>query len=365
MKLVVSAGDPSGDIRAGEVFRELSGITDLQVSGLGGRNIASAGGEIYFDLRDYSVMGFTEVLSSLGKFRRLRRSMKSHILSESPDMLFLVDYPGFNIPLALWARKKGFRVIYYISPQLWAWGKRRIRKIAGSVDLMITLFDFEVEFYRKHKIRAVCAGHPLIDSIPEPFSSRPGGELALLPGSRAQEVELLLGPMLETFTMLRDRGDINSAAVSRSASVPDTLYEQALRTEGVHLEDSIEDSLRHASAAVVCSGTATLDTALWGVPMVITYRTSPFTFFLARILVRGIDRIGMANIVVPHNHDIAPELIQNDVSPRRIMSLIRPYLEDTEERELALSGLASVRVALGEPGASSRVAELLLQECDE
>lgn len=360
MKLVISAGDPSGDIRAGELVRALSSLTLLESSGLGGDHLARAGVNIHFNLDDYSVMGFAEILSSLNRFRRLRQQMKSLILSERPDAVLLVDYPGFNIPLAQWAKKKGFSVIYYISPQLWAWGRGRVRKIQKSVDLMITLFEFEVAFYKNHGVRAVCAGHPLVEIVPAPVDSKADGQLALLPGSRAQEVEKLLDPMLDAFKILRDTGTILNASVARTQSVPGELYYRAENTEGVRVVDSLQTALQNASAAVVCSGTATLETALWGIPFIITYKTSPLTYFLAKLLVRGVDRIGMANLVA--GEDIAPELIQNDVTAENIVKLVIPLLSESGERQESLSGLDSVRKALGDPGAAERAARILLSE---
>ncbi|MCD4848019.1 MAG: lipid-A-disaccharide synthase [Candidatus Aegiribacteria sp.] len=360
MNLVISAGDPSGDIRAGELFRKLSALVPVEASGLGGSNLSDAGVDVLFNLEDYSVMGFAEVISSLNRFRNLRNEMKSLIISENPDAVLLVDYPGFNIPLAQWAKKKGFKVIYYISPQLWAWGKGRVKKIRNSVDLMITLFEFEVEFYNQHGVRAVCAGHPLVDAIPEPSNSKPEGDLALLPGSREQEVAGLLDPMLDAYSILRSRGIVRKASVAMTESVPSRLYDRAFNTEGVTPVNSIRASLQNASAAVVCSGTATLETALWGIPFIITYRTSRLTYLLAKVLVRGVDRIGMANIV--SGKDVAPELIQNNVTAFNIAERIIPLLSETGTRKKSLSDIKYVRKALGDNGAAERAARLLYNE---
>ncbi|MCK5115217.1 MAG: lipid-A-disaccharide synthase [Candidatus Aegiribacteria sp.] len=363
MKIVISAGDPSGDVRAGELLEELKKITTLEVSGLGGSNIEKAGGNILFNLDEYSVMGFAEVISSLGKFRRLRRLMRSHILSADPDILLLVDYPGFNIPLASWAKRNGYSVIYYISPQLWAWGRNRVRKIRRSVDLMVTLFQFEVDFYTEYGVRAVCSGHPLADSIPLPLKSETGGEIAFLPGSRRQEISLLLAPMIESFIILRDAGMVSSASVAVSPDVPPELYEQAADVEGVRLACSVEDALSDATAAVVCSGTATLETAMWGIPFIITYRTSPMTYLLARMLVRGVSSIGMANIVT--DSAIASELIQKDVHAENIVSYVKPLLRDTDARRNSLLGMKLVRKALGQKGSSERAARYILEALNE
>lgn len=362
MRMVVSAGDPSGDVRTGELLEELNSISSVSVSGLGGRHMARAGARILFDLDEYSVMGFTEVLTSLGRLRRLRRDMRRHIEDVSPDALLLVDYPGFNIPLARWASKRGIRVIYYISPQLWAWGEGRAARIRESVDLMITLFDFEVDFYRKHGVRARWAGHPLVDSIPEPLEPVLSGRIALLPGSRAQEVGRLLGPMTGAYDILRDRGSVTGARVAVASGVPSEAYGVHLSRKGVEAVPSVREALDGAAAAVVCSGTATLETSMWGVPFVITYRTSWLTYHLARLLVRGVSRIGMANLVA--GEDFAEELIQDRATPRNIARGIEPLMVRGEHRDRVLEGTSRVRASLGAPGSSRRAAEMILEETE-
>lgn len=363
MRVVISAGDPSGDVRAAELVTELSRRVDLSVSGLGGPHLRGAGVSVLFDLEEYSVMGFTEVLSSLGRLRRLRSMMRRHIEEASPDLVLLVDYPGFNIPLARWASSRGLRVVYYVSPQLWAWGRGRVRRIRDSVDLMITLFDFEVDFYREHGVRAFFAGHPLADSIPEPMETGLTGRIALLPGSRRQEVSMLAGPMAGAFELLRERGLAISAAVAVSGSVPKELYSPLMGTEGVIAADSVGEALSGASAAVVCSGTATLETAMWGIPFMVTYRTSRLTWTIARLLVRGLRNIGMANLVA--GEEYFPELLQGSVTPEGIAECLSPLLKTGPERSRALEGTVRVREALGEPGSSSRAAEAVLREAGE
>ncbi len=360
MRMVISAGDPSGDVRAAELVGELGKLTSLSVSGLGGRQLRKAGAEMVFDLDRYSVMGFAEVISSLGSLFRLRRDMRSHILRMDPDVLLLVDYPGFNIPLAEWASRRGIRVIYYVSPQLWAWGSGRVNRIRGSVDLMITLFEFEVDFYRRHGVMAKCAGHPLADSIPVPLEQSLTGRIALLPGSRRQEVSMLLPRMAGAFSILSDRGSAGSAVIAVSPGVPEELYEPFLSMEGVTAAHSVRDALEGAAAAVVCSGTATLETAMWGVPFIITYRTSPLTYLLARMLVRGVKNIGMANLVAGETFSV--ELLQGRVTPMNITEALEPLLIPGTARERAMDGAMKVREALGSEGSSRRAAEMIIQE---
>ncbi len=360
MRLLVSAGDPSGDIRAAELLESLSGMARVRCSGLGGDRLAAAGMEVTHHLRDYSVMGFAEVATSLGRLRRLGRALRREALESHPDALLLVDYPGMNLPLAEWAARRGLRVVYYVSPQLWAWGRGRVRRVRRGVDLMMTLFRFEEGFYRERGVPAVWVGHPLVDAVPEPTHSDPDGPLALLPGSRAQEVGGMLPPMLEAVSGLRREGMAPEVTVAVSASVPAELYGAASALPGVRLAGSLREALEGAAAAVVCSGTATLETSLHGVPFVTVYRTSPATWLLARLMVRGVSRIGMANIVT--GTDVSPELIQSRVSGPLIAEELRPMLREGAGRDRRLRLLPLVREALGEPGASERAASRLLAE---
>lgn len=362
MRLVISAGDPSGDVRSAELLLELKKLTDVTVSGLGGDRLKEAGASIPFHLDRYSVMGFGEVIGSLAKILRLKKMMKEHILSCSPDALLLVDYPGFNIPLAEWAKKRGMRIIYYISPQLWAWGRGRVRKIRKYVDLMITMFRFEVDFYRDHGVRAVCSGHPFADTISDPMEPPLSNTMALLPGSRKQEVGLLLSPMLESFRILRERGVASKARIAGASGVPREMYPAEGSIPGVSLEDSVREALDGSAAAQVCSGTATLETSMWGVPFLVAYRTSRLTYLLARFLVRGVDSIGMANIVA--GGKFARELIQGQVNPQNLADCTESLMKDTEERRSCLRGTEKVREALGESGSSRRAARYLLREME-
>jgi lipid-A-disaccharide synthase len=344
MKLLVSAGEASGDQRASEVLGVLKKTESVEAFGLGGSMLAAEGMKLTHNLSSYAVMGFGEILLSLGKFLKLERELKSLCLKEKPDCVLLVDYPGFNMRFGRWARKNGFPVVHYIAPQMWAWGAWRVRKLRRSTDILLTLFAFEVPFFESRGIRAVFTGHPLKKLIPHPLTA--GNALGLLPGSRHQEVEQLLPPMLQTFEALRTEGVVNKALLAVSPHLERQVYKKAEATEGVELIEGTETVLAGSCAALVCSGTATLETALCGVPFVVCYKTGAFTYTLAKHLVKGVSRIGLANIIA--GTEVAPELIQSDVTPGNIIRLVEPLLNSKTAAKGAREKLALVRVALGD-----------------
>jgi lipid-A-disaccharide synthase len=352
MKLMMIAGEPSGDIRGAELASELASCSGAEVFGLGGASMASAGVELLADMSGYSVMGFAEVVGSLHRILALERMLHSECLRRRPDAVILVDYPGFNLRFASWASARGFRVIYYVSPQFWAWGGWRTGRVERSVDLMITLFSFERDFYAGRGMRAFWSGHPLVDSIPRPLPG--GGELALLPGSRRQEIDRLLPVMLEAAGALTRMGLVDGVTVAASPGAPPGLYSAAASLRGARVVQGTRAALEGARAALVCSGTATLETALAGIPFAVMYRTSPLTYALARLLVRGVERICLASIA--SGVAVAPELIQGGATAGRAVECLEPLLMDGLPRDEAIESLAAVRRALGEPGAASRAA---------
>lgn len=356
MRLFVSAGEPSGDARAAELCACLSRRGPWVFRGLGGDAMEAAGVSLAAHARDFSVMGFTDVLASLGRLVRLEMLLKRECLAMRPDALLLVDYPGLNMRLARWARRRGLRVIYYVSPQLWAWGRGRVRAVARDVDLMIPLFGFEHEFYLGRGVRSFWGGHPLVDAIP---AEAPGGDgLALLPGSRPSEVRGLLGPMLGCLDLLRSSGDDRPATVAVPSWMDERLYEPA-RAAGCLIGDAGQ-ALASARAALVCSGTATLETALRGIPFVLMYRTSALNYALARLLVRGLDSICLASIAA--GREVAGELVQHHATARRAFEAVTPLLADGPARETALAAVRSVRAALGPPGGAARAAARIAEE---
>lgn len=358
MLLFVSAGEPSGDLRAAELCRELSARSPgIGFFGLGGDDMEASGVTLSAHLEEFSVMGFSSVLKSLGRILSLEKRLRRECLERRPDAVLLVDYPGFNLRMARWASRRGFPVIYHISPQFWAWGGWRARGMARHVDLVTTLFEFEAGFHAALGVDAVWCGHPLVESIPRP--SPGGGDIALLPGSRPDEVERLMEPMLGCVELLRRAGDRREAVVAVSRTVPGALYSKASAL-GCRLVEGTSAALSSARVALVCSGTATLEASLHGVPFVLMYRTSPLNYSIARLLVRGVDRICLASIA--SGRTVAPELIQGDATAEKAFDAVLPLLGDTRERRDALEAAGAVRDALGPPGAAGRAAEAILKK---
>ncbi len=361
MRLMMLAGEPSGDRRAADLLEALAEFGPVEAFGLGGDRMAAVGFDVLHHLSEYSVMGFAEVVRALPRILGLERSLRREAVRRRPHAVVLVDYPGLNMRFARWASSRGIRVIYYVSPQLWAWGRGRVRKVRRNVDLMITLFEFEAEFYRENGVEACWAGHPLVDRIPSPDAgSVPGGALALLPGSRSQEVSRLAGPMLEAYRRLAAEGRVTRASVAVSSHVPEGAYGGLATAPGVTACDSVGKALSGASAAVVCSGTATLETALHGVPFVIAYRTSALTYLIARALVRSISCIGMPNLVAGER--VVEELVQERAGPKEIAGAVGPLAVEGEARARCMAGLSRVRSALGPPGAARRAARRISEE---
>ena len=346
MKLLISAGEASGDQRGAEVLAALKRISSgsIEAFGLGGNLLASEGMKVTHHLSSYAVMGFGEIFRSLGKFLKLEKQLKAACIKEKPDCILLVDYPGFNMRLGRWAKKKGFPVVHYVAPQMWAWGGWRVAKLRKSTDILLTLFAFEEPFFRDRGVNAVFTGHPLKKLIPEYESN--GEALGLLPGSRAQEVEKLLPEMLEAFCILRDSGIVSKALLAVSDHLEKDFYKDASKTRGVELLNGTKQVLAGSKAALVCSGTATLETALSGVPFVICYKTSGFTYALARFLVKGVTKIGLPNIVA--GQDVAPELVQGATTPVNMVASLKPLLTDDNANLEARSRLSLVRDALGD-----------------
>ncbi len=361
-RLFFSAGESSGDIHGSNLIRALRAARpDWSCEGLGGKLMAGAGMDLRHDLAGEAIMGFAEVLRHLRPIRRLFHDTVARLRDTRPDALVLIDYPGFNLRLAAEAKKLGIPVVYYISPQVWAWKKRRIHTIARLVDLMLVIFPFEEELYRRVGVPCTYVGHPLPDHIAlysAPDSESPEMIVGLLPGSREQELRRIAPVMFEVAAGIRER---HPEARFIVPCVSETRAEQVRALAGGFPAElrvgGMYDVLSRAHFCLVASGTATLETALFGVPMAILYKTSPLTYWIARMVV-DIKHIGIVNILA--GRGVVPEFIQHGATRETVLPAALDLIEDTPARRQMLADLKAVREGLGGAGASARAAKEII-----
>ena len=362
MKLAVVAGEASGDLHAAEVVRELKALDpSLETFGIGGDLLAAEGTRLLHHAKEMGVIGLFNVLRQYRKFRRIFDDMVGALSVEKPDGVMLVDYPGFNLRLAEKCRELGLRVVYYISPQVWAWRQGRVKQIEQVVDRMIVLFPFEEEFYAKHSVPVTYVGHPLIDELGgvqrgdvpphEPL------RIALLPGSRKGEVRTLLPAMLDAVAVLQKERAVDAWIVRAPTISSAELLEQMGKSGTiVRIEPHGAASIANADVALSSSGTATLECAVVGTPVVVMYRLSRATHWIARRVV-VVPHFSLVNIVA--GKKVVPELLQHDVNGERIAKEVRAMCEPAAHAQLRAE-LAAVREKLGGPGASRRAAEAIM-----
>ena len=374
-QILVVAGEVSGDHHGAGVVRAWRKLNNECVFfGMGGSYLRDAGMEQLVDSeKDASVMGFTEVFSKLGVIIRAFRRIIREVDVRRPEAAILIDYPDFNLRLAKALSRRGVKVLYYVSPQLWAWRRRRVSLIKKYVKKIAPIFPFEESFYRGYGIDATYVGHPFLDRAPldldhDSFLNRIGLDgrkkiLALLPGSRKAEVERLLPPMLEAFCILRKENPGLQAVLPVAETLDLAQVRDMIDPElGASLVDGCaREVLAVASAAIVASGTATVEAALSEVPFVVCYKFSPVTYRIAKVLVKGVENFAMVNLIA--GRKVVEELLQQEVCGERIASEVRPLLFDELRIEEQLSALREVRGRLetvdeAEKSSAERVALL-------
>ena len=366
---MIVAGEASGDLHGAHLVREMKALDPaLAFCGVGGRNLEAEGVRLVARSSEMAVLGFTEVFSKLrfiaGVYCRLRGMLRA----EKPDLLILIDYPDFNLRLAAAAKRAGVPVFYYISPQVWAWRKNRIHRIRRVVDRMAVILPFEKDVYAQMGVDVDFVGHPLLDAVVrtrsreealEDFGLRDAWPIvALLPGSREKEVAALLPEMAGAAAILARDFEGAQFVLPRADTVDPGLVEAILRRHPVPvtvIPGRMYDAVGLADAAMVASGTATLETALLETPMVIAYRISPLTAAIGRRIVR-VEHIGLVNLIA--GKALAPELVQEDANAARLAAEIRAILTDRERRDAIRGELAAIRRKLGEPGAARRAAAI-------
>jgi lipid-A-disaccharide synthase len=374
-KVLISAGEASGDLHAGAVTRAITQLDpEAEVFGMGGDCLRAAGGEVLFDIKDHSVMGFVEVLRKLPDIWKLRNAFVKLMEKRKPDVLLTIDYPGFNMRLAKLAKERGIRVVSFIAPSAWAWRPSRAADVVKVTDKIASIFPFEYDLYKSYGADIEFVGHPLVDtvhpSLPEEeaeklVGKRSGHPLVLLmPGSRAMEIQRMLPDMLAAAKILkRQRPDIDFA-MPRAVTIAREMLEIPVRETGLEIrltEGHNYDVMNVADFAIATSGTVTLEAALCGLGCEILYKSSPVSFWIAKRLVE-IPHIGLPNIVA--GRLIEPELLQDDCTPEKIAATALELLAPERFAQLQRD-LQEVKDKLGEPGAVRRVAELVLRTASQ
>jgi lipid-A-disaccharide synthase len=369
-RLLLSCGEPSGDLYGAELVRRLrESVPDLDVFGLGGDRLRAEGSRLTAHVRELAVVGLLEVVSHLPRLRRVYRALLDEADAARPDLAVLIDYPDFNLRLARQLQKRGIRVYYYVSPQVWAWRRGRLRGMRETVSRMLVIFPFEEAVYREAGIPVTFVGHPLVDLVrPAPDRdaflrgcgldpARP--VVAVLPGSRPKEIAHNLEALAGAVDLLRERKPELQFLVALAPSIDAAPLKRAFARSGARLvQDAAHSVLGAATLALVASGTATVEAALLGVPMVVVYRISRLSYRLGRPFV-SVPHFAMVNLIA--GRAVVPELMQSDFTPERVAAAAARLLEDPERREAMRRDLAEVRHRLGDPGASSRAAALVAE----
>ena len=358
-KVYLIAGEASGDLHASNLIRSMktlsSGI-DFRV--WGGDHCQEAGARVVKHIKDLAFMGFVEVLANLGAILKNIRFCKQDILAYNPDVLILVDYPGFNLRIAEWAKAQGIRVVYYISPQIWAWKEGRVNKIKKIVDQMLVILPFEKEFYAKHHFPVAFVGHPLLDVvedfIPE-IEIKKGSKplVALLPGSRSMEIKQVWPIMAETVRACPEY----DFALAMAPNLLESQFEGLSSLNQVQVvRGKTYAVLNQADAALVTSGTATLETALFGVPEVVCYKGNAISYHIAKYLIK-VKYISLVNLIL--DRSLVTELIQFELTSSNLSQALKSLFEPENKAKLE-KGYKELRQALGETGASMRAARAIL-----
>jgi len=360
MRYYIIAGEASGDLHGSNLIKELhkqDARADIRC--WGGDRMQAAGATLVKHYRDLAFMGFVEVIMHLRTIMRNMEFCKKDILEYKPDVLVLIDYPGFNMRIAEWAKKQGIKIVYYISPQVWAWKENRVKKIKRDVDRMLVILPFEVDFYTKWDYKVTYVGHPLVEVVAgekskpaQPLSDKP--IIALLPGSRAQEIKVKLPIMLQ---MVRHFPQYQFVVAQASAQ-PDGVYKEVIGDLPVILaKDQTYNLLKQARAGLITSGTATLETALFGLPQVVCYKGNAISFWLATKLV-NVKYISLVNLIM--DKLVVTELIQNDLTEEQLKAALERLLYDEQYKQQLAADYKELWHKLGDKPASSLAASEII-----
>jgi lipid-A-disaccharide synthase len=370
MKYFIIAGEQSGDLHGSNLVRELlARDKEAEISCWGGDLMESAGAKLLMHYKKTAFMGFVVILKNLRTIARNLYLCKQHITEFRPDVVILIDYPGFNLRIAGFAKKSGLKVFYYISPKFWAWKEKRVEKVKKCVDRMYIIFPFEVEFYKKHNISVEYRGNPLVDETERKKSSLPGKieinrslgledkpVIGLLAGSRRHEVESILPGMVKIVKEFSEYQFVLAGVKNLS----DELYLKIIGNEPVKLvKDKTYEVLQIAEAALVASGTATLETALFDTPQVVCFKADFFSMLIAWFLVK-VKFISLVNLIM--NAEVVKELLGYSVNKKNLIAEIKNIIPGGAKREKMLSDYNKLKEILGPAGASGRIAGDMIEE---
>ena len=369
-KILLVAGEVSGDLHGSHLVEALQRIEpEIQFFGVGGEGLKRRGMKLLYPAQSLSVVGITEVFVKLRTVLKALRGLKGSLEREKPDLIILIDFPEFNLRLAKIARRRGIPVVYYISPQIWAWRPQRIKLIARVVKKMIVLFPFEVPLYETAGVDVEWVGHPLLDivkpTLPKEKAFLEFGldpkrrTVGLLPGSRIHEIERLLPPLLASTLLLQKEIPDLQFVIPLAPGISRTILSSQMKNISFPVkvvEGFTYDVMNLSDLLIMASGTATLEGAILGKPMIIVYKVSLPSYWVGRALIR-VDHIGLVNLVA--EREIAPELIQKDVNPERIADEASRILRDPILSRKMAESMDEVRQKLGEPGAAQRAAQIV------
>jgi lipid-A-disaccharide synthase len=371
-KILVISGEASGDLHGSNLVAELKKInSNIEFFGMGGNRMKEQGVELFFHIDQLGFMGIAEVIKNLGFIRQVEKKMVSVLEERKPDLVVLIDYPGFNLRFAKQVKKRKITLVYYISPQIWAWGGKRISKIKEYVDKMIVILPFEKEIYQKAGIDVEFIGHPLLEVV-RPTLSREDFKrkfdirknqllIGLLPGSRWQEVEKILPIMLQTVEISRRKLRNISCAIGLAPTISRQNLEDLIcpfEPKPKIIENLTYDLMSHSDLLLVTSGTATLESAILETPLIILYKTHFLTWLIGKNVVK-LPNIGLVNILAGKR--IVPEYLQKDAQPERIASQMEEILENRERYKSIKEDLKKVKQKLGQEGASKKAAQTINQ----
>jgi lipid-A-disaccharide synthase len=369
-KILLVAGEVSGDLHGSHLVEAIQRIEpEVQFLGVGGEGLERRGVKLLYPAHSLSVVGITEVFVKLRTILKALRGLKRSLEREKPDLVILIDFPEFNLRLAKIAHRRGIPILYYISPQVWAWRPKRIRLIAQLVRKMVVLFPFEVPLYEAAGVDVECVGHPLLDivkpTLPKEKAYQQFGldpkqrTIGLLPGSRSHEVERLLPPLLASAHLLQKEIPDLQFVIPLAPGLPKTILSSRMKNISVPVkvvEGFTYDVMNLSDLLITASGTATLEGAILGKPMIIIYKVSFPSYWIGRALIR-VDHIGLVNLVA--EKEIAPELIQKDVHPQRIADEALRILRDPILSRKMSESMGEVCQKLGKPGAAQRAARIV------